>query len=841
MSTTGSAYEKIDLVKNTIDNEDIDSLIEWLKTYPRLTKGPATIEFEDAWSKWIGCKYSVFVNSGSSAILLMLCSLLELYKLRNKKIVVPALCWSTDLAPVMQLGFEPILVDCNLSNLSVDIEALEKIFLSEKPAAMILVSVLGLCPQMDEIVELCKKHGVILLEDNCESQGTKFNGVKLGNFGLMSSYSTYFGHTMSCTKNTPIPYTDNTGQFKIDSIENVYEQYNKSPQDIQVLSFNSFDKNVYLKSPSEIIKHKLGDKKILKLTLKNNREVEITEDHSVFKFNLGIPTAIEGYNLKIGDKIIVPHNLPRVLKENNILDFTYFCRKYKNTFFVKNYNLIDYENYKPKWGTKDYKQKENYKKRNVLPLDLATHDLDKLNIAFKNTPKNKYIPGTYKITPEFCRLIGYFIAEGSYKKKSGLCFSFNAKETQYIKEVLKYVKDIFNIDGYTSTKENATQVLFDSTTLQFFFEKFLNIKRGALNKRIPDFIWHTSKENQLEFLYGFYLGDGTQDETRIEFASASKKLINDVAYLSSFLDLQGSLGIKVKPSEKTIYHNKNISKSNGIFNYRLYNVDFEDAKLNIKFKNRHTALICDNEIHGNLQELEIKKIEYIDNREHEYVYDFSVPDYENFIGGWQPICLHNSTIEGGMISTNDKSVYDMLKMIRSHGWDRDLDKEKQTELRNEWNVDNFSSLYTFYVPGFNVRSTDLQAVIGIRQLQKVDDMISNRNRNFQIFKEKLSPHTWFPLEVEGSYTASFCIPVIANSPEQKMEIVKELIEKNVECRPLICGSMGTQPFYIKKYGRVELPNVTKIDECGLYIPNHPNLTEEEINRMCDCIIKIVNK
>ena len=70
--------KKIDLVKNTIDNNDIDKLIDWLKTYPRLTKGPLTKEFESKWSDWLGCKYSVFVNSGSSANLMMLYCLQEM-------------------------------------------------------------------------------------------------------------------------------------------------------------------------------------------------------------------------------------------------------------------------------------------------------------------------------------------------------------------------------------------------------------------------------------------------------------------------------------------------------------------------------------------------------------------------------------------------------------------------------------------------------------------------------------------------------------------------------------------------------------------------------------------
>jgi CDP-6-deoxy-D-xylo-4-hexulose-3-dehydrase len=111
---------KIDLVEDTIDNNDIDKLIEWLSTYPRLTKGPKTIEFEKKWSEWLGVKYSVFVNSGSSANLLMFYALITLNMMKNKKVCVPSLCWATDLAPVLQFNLEPILIDCNLENLSVE-------------------------------------------------------------------------------------------------------------------------------------------------------------------------------------------------------------------------------------------------------------------------------------------------------------------------------------------------------------------------------------------------------------------------------------------------------------------------------------------------------------------------------------------------------------------------------------------------------------------------------------------------------------------------------------------------------------------------------------------------
>jgi CDP-4-dehydro-6-deoxyglucose reductase, E1 len=382
----------IRLIQDTIDHDDIDQLIEWLKTYPRLTKGEVTIAFEKKFANWTNSKYAVFVNSGSSANLLMLYALVISEKLKNKKVVVPSLSWATDLSPVMQLGLTPLLVDCNLDNLSVNLEDLERVFKQESPAAMILVSVLGLSPDMDSVVRLCNKYDVVLLEDNCESQGTSYKGTKLGNFGIMSSFSTYFGHTMS-------------------------------------------------------------------------------------------------------------------------------------------------------------------------------------------------------------------------------------------------------------------------------------------------------------------------------------------------------------------------------------------------------------------------------------------------------------TIEGGIITTNDQDIYNTLIQLRSHGWDRDLDKNTQIELRDKWSIDNFSALYTFYLPGFNLRSTDLQAFLGINQLDKVDVSIEKRNSNFKLFESLLKDIVWFPKQLSDTFTASFCIPVIFDTIEKKRKAIQLFVENGIECRPLISGSMGTQPFYKKVYGEYKLKNCTIVDERGIYIPNHPKLTKEEIELMCKLILE----
>ena len=189
----------ISLAQDTIDRGDINALIDWLgrDPIPRLTKGELSAMLENKWANMLGVNYSVFVNSGSSAILLSLYSLLISGRLKNNKIVVPGLSWITDISSPLQLGFKPILCDCNMQDLSLDIDHLVRLFKEHRPSVVILVSVLGIIPDMYKIVDICREYDVVLIEDVCESMGSSFRGRKLGTFGLASTFSTYFGHIIS--------------------------------------------------------------------------------------------------------------------------------------------------------------------------------------------------------------------------------------------------------------------------------------------------------------------------------------------------------------------------------------------------------------------------------------------------------------------------------------------------------------------------------------------------------------------------------------------------------------------------------------------------------------------
>lgn len=384
---------KYPLVKDTIDNKDIDVLIDWLKTYPRLTKGPLTSEFEEKWASWLGTRRAVYVNSGSSANLIALYCLILQGKLKpGDNVVVPAISWATDLAPVIQLGLNPILCDCNMDDLSIDIEHFSHLVNHLNVKALVLVSVLGLVPDMEKIVKICNDNNIALLEDTCESLGSEYKGKKLGTFGDISTFSLYFGH-------------------------------------------------------------------------------------------------------------------------------------------------------------------------------------------------------------------------------------------------------------------------------------------------------------------------------------------------------------------------------------------------------------------------------------------------------------HISTIEGGFVCTNDDETADLLLSIRNHGWDRDWSEGKRKKYREKYGVKEFDALYKFYYPGFNVRATDLQAKLGFRQLEKLDQVCKIREANFSRYMQNLgSTGIWTPKDIRDNFTSNFCFPIIHNKRDK---IAQELTTAGVECRPLIAGSMGTQPMYVERYGRIELKNASKVDSNGMYVPNNQSMSVQDVDFICDVILEAV--
>ncbi len=184
----------LSLMENNITREDLKCLTDFLNTQPRLTHGEHVMAFEQAWSKWLGVKYSVYVNSGSSANILTLAALKEVHG--TGEVIVPPLTWVSDIAAVLHSGFKPVFVDINPRNLCMDTAQIIK-KLSKKTKAVFMTYVQGFNGLDRALLKELKMRRIPLIEDVCEAHGATFQGKKLGSFGLASNFSFYFAHHMS--------------------------------------------------------------------------------------------------------------------------------------------------------------------------------------------------------------------------------------------------------------------------------------------------------------------------------------------------------------------------------------------------------------------------------------------------------------------------------------------------------------------------------------------------------------------------------------------------------------------------------------------------------------------
>jgi CDP-6-deoxy-D-xylo-4-hexulose-3-dehydrase len=172
-------------------------------------------------------------------------------------------------------------------------------------------------------------------------------------------------------------------------------------------------------------------------------------------------------------------------------------------------------------------------------------------------------------------------------------------------------------------------------------------------------------------------------------------------------------------------------------------------------------------------------------------------------------------------------------MMRSHGWDRDLPEDVQKKLRKKYNCSDFDALYNFYLPGMNLRATDLQAFIGLRAINKLDKYSKKRNENFNQYLNSINNNELNISTNPNNFISNFAFPIVNKN---KIKIVNELQKNNVEVRPLIAGDISKKPMWYEIYGKQSLPNCEIIDSYGFYIPNHQDLDTKNI----DLIIDIIN-
>jgi len=187
---------KFPLMRNNILREDLDAVIEHLQQdNPMLTHGANVRTFEEEWSRWLGVKHSVFVNSGASANLLTM-ALLRIRHPEGGEVIVPPLTWVSDIASVLQNGFSPVFVDINRHTLAMDSKKIIDA-ITPNTRAIFLSHIQGFNGLTDELLAALETRGIPLIEDVCESHGATHNGKKAGSFGWISNFSFYYAHHMS--------------------------------------------------------------------------------------------------------------------------------------------------------------------------------------------------------------------------------------------------------------------------------------------------------------------------------------------------------------------------------------------------------------------------------------------------------------------------------------------------------------------------------------------------------------------------------------------------------------------------------------------------------------------
>ncbi len=201
---------------------------------------------------------------------------------------------------------------------------------------------------------------------------------------------------------------------------------------------------------------------------------------------------------------------------------------------------------------------------------------------------------------------------------------------------------------------------------------------------------------------------------------------------------------------------------------------------------------------------------------------------------------HMSTIEGGMVCTDDNELNDALRMARAHGWDRNLEADKQAELRLKNNLDSFYAKYAFYDLASNFRPTEINGFIGNQQIKYWDEIVSRRASNFGRFMEKVNLNDdFYSYDMSHmSVVSNFSMPVICKTVELARLYRSRFQHAEVEIRPVIAGNVTKQPFYAKYVKDIQpCPNSDLTHDNGFYFGNNPEMSDQDLEILCKLLEK----
>jgi len=187
-----------------------------------------------------------------------------------------------------------------------------------------------------------------------------------------------------------------------------------------------------------------------------------------------------------------------------------------------------------------------------------------------------------------------------------------------------------------------------------------------------------------------------------------------------------------------------------------------------------------------------------------------------------------------MISTNNKDLYNLLRIKRSHGMAREL--EGPDYARESAKYPEIDSRFLFLTDGFNFRNTEIGAVLGLSQLERLDDTIRIRRENYSLFVERLKKYPDFYVPSDSETNSSFCLPIVCRNGDLMKRLKAAFEEAGIETRPIVSGNLLIQPF-LKKFASIPVPNAKILNDNGVYVGNNQYVTPD----MIECLFEIIDQ
>jgi dTDP-4-amino-4,6-dideoxygalactose transaminase len=810
--------------------------------------GPEVRKLEDSFAGYIGSQYALSCSSGTAGLYLALSQFIK----PDDIVAVPTCSYAATAFSVMHHNARIEFIDCDLDTWNLDLNALEEACKKKRIKAVIAVHNYGNPIDMHRLMRLSDKYGFVVVEDACEALTSTHGGKAIGSIGHIGVFSFYGNKLLSVTGDTPI-YIKKNGLAKIISAK----ELDVMPTDnLECASFSPTDGTIDWAPVSNIVSHDY-DGDIIRIGLEYNKHVDVTANHNLFVLRNGNIVDLPTSQLIRGDYVICPKKIPYSdsVKQIDILDYLPHSSLWRysyhdNESILKLHNIMSSREIERKFRiprlilkkmafNRDCKYPK-YDKELSTATQLIVEQKKQVRGGFR-TPVDRFI----NITSEFCRLLGYYVAEGS-SSSSGITFCFHINERTYQNDVRELFSNVFKHATAVNDRldSNSSLVTCGGLIQKKLFTTLCG--RGAKNKHIPNFIFNSTKECRLEFLRGYWNGDGCKRDTNkkkskhkiyVEFKTVSKQLATELQYLlltlgcvsaieydkarSTFINGRAcntSRSYKVRVSDNKFINM--ISGSKLPSNYVGQKADMVPAE-QFKFKTGHERV---NQSSVNapflnkdlcfLQIKSIKKIKTGINR----VYDLCVPTrFENFVAGYGGICVHNSSGEGGMVVTNNRMYHDHMKLERGQGQDPD---------RRFWHL----------IPGSNFRLTNVQAALVNSQFSRIDSIIARKLAIYERYRDHLDDSLiWQQVPYHGKH-CYWMVSIRHWEAGWYGRAQQHMTLNGIETRPIF-PPIHTMPA-CSDYSSVVCPNAEHIYDTGITLPSGPGLADAQIDKICATINQI---